>query len=136
MTAIFMHTMGRRTADVPLSQLDDILLAADTPYRKLWYGSVLARTIGIAVLKYRSDHQITQAALGKLVGMTQPQVARIEDGEHNPALETMTRLCDTLGLELTLTIGPKQTERRVVPKTLQRGVHDATDQVVVSVRER
>jgi len=48
----------------------------------------------------------------------------------------MTRLCDALGLELTLTIGPKQTERRVVPKGLQRGVHDATDQVVVSVRER
>ena len=61
--------------------------------------------------------------------------ARIEDGEHNPSLETMTRLCDALGLELTLTIGPKQTERRVVPKALQRGVHDATDQVVVSVRE-
>ena len=136
MNAIFTNTMGRRTADVPLSKLDDVLLAADTTYRKLWYGSVLARTIGIAVLTYRSDHALTQAALGKLVGMTQPQVARIEDGEHNPSLETMTRLCDALGLELTLTIGPKQTERRVVPKALQRGVHDATDQVVVSVRER
>jgi DNA-binding XRE family transcriptional regulator len=104
--------------------------------RDLWYRATLARTVGIAIIKYRNDHALTQAALGKLVGMTQPQVARIEDGEHNPSLETMTRLCDALGLELTLTIGPKQTERRVVPKALQRGVHDATDQVVISVRER
>ena len=76
---------------------------------------------------------------GRLLGVRAditPQVARIEDGEHNPSLETMTRLCDALGLELTLTIGPKQTERCVVPKALQRGVHDATDQVVISVRER
>ncbi len=48
----------------------------------------------------------------------------------------MARLCDTLGLELALTIGPKQTERRAVPKALQRGVHDATDQIVIGVRER
>jgi hypothetical protein len=47
----------------------------------------------------------------------------------------MVKVCDALGLELTLTISPKGEMRRAIPKVLQRGVCDATDQVVVSVRE-
>ena len=110
--------------------------AEDSEYRRLWYATVLASTVGLAVLKYRYDHKLSQTALGKMVGMRQPQIARLEDGEHNPSMETLTRLCEALGLEITMTIGPKLAERRVVPKALKRGVHDATDQVVISVRER
>ena len=47
----------------------------------------------------------------------------------------MVKVCDVLGLELTLTISPKGEARREISKTLQRGLCDATDQVVVSVRE-
>ena len=47
----------------------------------------------------------------------------------------MVKVCDALGLELTLTISPKGEARREISKTLQRGVCDASDQVVVSVRE-
>jgi transcriptional regulator with XRE-family HTH domain len=90
----------------------------------------------MAVLKYRYDHGLSQTALGRLVGMTQPQIWRIEEGEHNPSMETLTRLCDGLGLEISLTIGPKADVRREVPAKLQRNaVCDATDQVVISVRE-
>ncbi len=137
-TTAIIDRMSNRASQRLLTtpEATDAFFSTHSEARDLWFRAILARTVGIAIIKYRSDHALTQAALGKLVGMTQPQVARIEDGEHNPSLETMTRLCDALGLELTLTIGPKQTERRVAPKALQRGVHDATDQVVVSVRER
>ena len=51
-------------------------------------------------------------------------------------METLTRHCDGLGLEISLTIGPKADVRREVPAKLQRNaVCDATDQVVISVRE-
>ena len=111
------------------------LLATDADFRKHWDAEVLARTFGLAVLKCRTEHDLTQAALGNLVGVPQSQIARIEDGEHTPSLPTMVKVCDALGLELTLTISPKLESRREIPKALQRGVCDATDQVVVSVRE-
>ena len=68
--------------------------------------------------------------------MTQPQIWRIEEGEHNPSMQTITRLCDALGLEISLTIHPKSDQRREIPAKLQRNaVCDATDQVVISVSE-
>ena len=68
--------------------------------------------------------------------MTQPQIWRIEEGEHNPSMQTITRLCDALGLEISLTIHPKSDQRREIPTKLQRdAICDATDQVVISVRE-
>jgi DNA-binding XRE family transcriptional regulator len=111
------------------------LLATDAEFRKHWYAEILARTFGLAVLKHRTEHGLTQTALGKMIGVPQSQIARIEDGEHTPSLPTMVKVCDALGLELTLTIGPKAEVRREVPAKLQRNaVCDATDQVVVSVR--
>ena len=113
----------------------DELLATDADFRTHWDAEILARTFGLAVLKYRTEHGLTQTALGKTLGIPQSQIARIEDGEHTPSLLTMVKVCDALGLELTLTISPKGEARREISKTLQRGVCDATDQVVVSVRE-
>ena len=56
--------------------------AEDTPYRRLWYATAIQSTVGVAVLKYRYDHGLSQTAFGKLVGMSQPQVARLELGDH------------------------------------------------------
>jgi DNA-binding XRE family transcriptional regulator len=112
------------------------LLATDVAFRKHWDAEILARTFGLAVLKHRTEHGLTQTALGKLIGVPQSQIARIEDGEHTPSLPTMVKVCDALGLELTMTIGPKAEVRREVPAKLQRNaVCDATDQVVISLRE-
>ena len=110
--------------------------AEDTPYRRLWYATAIQSTVGVAVLKYRYDHGLSQTAFGKLVGMSQPQVARLELGEHTPTFETLLRITEATGLEISLTIGPKVEPRREIPKAQQRGVCDATDQVVISVRER
>ena len=109
--------------------------AEDTPYRRLWYATAIQSTVGIAVLKYRYDHGLSQTAFGKLVGMSQPQVARLELGEHTPTFETLLRITAETGLEISLTIGPKIEPRREIPAKLQRNaVCDATDQVVISVR--
>ena len=36
--------------------------AEDTPYRRLWYATAIQSTVGIAVLKYRYDHSLSQTA--------------------------------------------------------------------------
>lgn len=115
---------------------DALYLDEDSEARRLVYASTIAATIGVAVLKYRYDHGLSQTAFGKLVGMSQPQVARLELGEHTPTFETLLRITEATGLEISLTIGPKVEPRREIPKAQQHGVCDATDQVVISVRER
>ena len=121
---------------ITLDEWDDRVAAEDSECRRLWYATALASTVGVAIAKYRYEHKLSLTALGKMIGMRQRQVTRLEDGEHNPTIETLTRVCDALGLEITITIGPKLATRRVVPKALQRGVCDATDQIVIGVRER
>ncbi|MCX6392937.1 MAG: helix-turn-helix transcriptional regulator [Actinobacteria bacterium] len=129
-----MDTRAPSTLRSAEEYLND-LLTTDREFREEWYANVLGRTFGLAVFTYRTDQGLTQTALGKTLGIPQSQIARIEDGEHTPSLLTMVKVCDALGLELTLTISPKGEARREISKTLQRGVCDATDQVVVSVRE-
>ena len=131
---IAMDTRAPSTLRSAEEYLND-LLTTDREFREEWYANVLGRTFGLAVFTYRTDQGLTQTALGKTLGIPQSQIARIEDGEHTPSLPTMIKVCDALGLELTLTISPKCEARREISKTLQRGVCDATDQVVISVRE-
>ena len=118
-----------------LESLREHLAADDTEFRRLWYATAIQSTIGIAVIKYRYDHGLSQAAFGELVGMSQGQVSRLEDGEHCPTFDTLLRITAATGLEISLTIGPKAETRRAVPKALRGGVSDATDQVVIGVRE-
>jgi DNA-binding XRE family transcriptional regulator len=127
--AMSSRSSTERTTD---DYLDDAL-ARDPAFRERWYAGVLARTFGLAVLRHRTEHGVSQAALGRALGIPQSQVARIEDGEHTPSLPTMLRVCDALGLDLTLTIGPRRDARRPVPRA-GRGAADATDQVTVAIR--
>ena len=108
---------------------------ADPAFRAEWDRTVLARMISHAITRYRISHELSQTALGEQLGMSQTQISRLEIGEHTPSFETLLRLAAGLDLEISLTIGPKGDTRRAIPKALQRGMCDATDQVVVSVRQ-
>jgi transcriptional regulator with XRE-family HTH domain len=116
--------------------MDAEILAEDSPYRRLAFAQTTASAVGIAVLTYRLDHGLSQRALGEQLGMAQPQVARLEDGEHTPTLETLCRIADALGLDIDLRIGPREDTRREVPMGLRKGVWNASDQVIVAIRER
>ncbi len=107
----------------------------DAQYRAIWGEGALARSIGLALGAYRLRHGLTQTELGAHVGMSQSQVARLERMDHTPSFETLLRLCDALGLELTLTVGPKQGLRREARAARRGETVDATDQVVIRVRE-
>ncbi|HET7303220.1 MAG TPA: helix-turn-helix transcriptional regulator [Segeticoccus sp.] len=66
----------------------------------------LATAVAIRVLRYRTEHELTQTAFGRLVGMPQSHVARLEAGEHEPSLATLVRLSAALGVDFTLQIDP------------------------------
>lgn len=79
---------------------------ADPDYRSEHERTRLANAVAIRVLQYRTEHELTQTAFGRLVGMPQSHVARLEAGEHEPSLATLVRLSAALGVDFTLQIDP------------------------------
>lgn len=65
----------------------------------------------IETIKSRRDSlQVTQETLSELSGVAIGALKKFESGKGNPTLMTLQKLCDALGLEITLgvkkTVGP------------------------------
>lgn len=78
----------------------------DPEARDRWNETALARAVAMEVLRYRIEHKLSQRALGRQLRMPQPQIARLELGEHNPSIEMLQRLAKGLGQRFILTITP------------------------------
>lgn len=89
-------------------------LASDPEFRAEWERTALARAVAIELVRYRGERQLSQRGLAKLLGMSQPQIARLEIGEHNPRMETLVRLSSSLGLEFKIDIRPEAEPEVVV----------------------
>ncbi len=66
----------------------------------------MAREVASRVVRYRVEHELTQAALGAKLGVSQPYVARLESGDRSPTLATLVRLAQRLGLEFHIEVTP------------------------------
>jgi ribosome-binding protein aMBF1 (putative translation factor) len=66
-----------------------------------------ARELGQRLVAYRQAHGLTQAALATRLGWAQPNVARLEAGQHTPNLATLDRIARRLGLDITVRATPK-----------------------------
>lgn len=94
-------------------------LRADPEFRAEWERTALARAVAVAVVAFRAEHDLSQRDLAKLLGMTQPQVARLESGEVNPTMETLMRVCGVLGIEVTIDVRPANRKPRLLTKKAQ-----------------
>lgn len=54
----------------------------------------------------RQDAGLTQTELGKRAGVTQQQVAKVEDPDQNPSIETLEKIARALGCELNVGFEP------------------------------
>ncbi len=77
----------------------------------------LAAEVALALSNCRWMHNLTQHQLAEILGVKQPQVARLESGIVNPTLETLLRISSRLGIEFTVEIRP---EGLVVSSTLPK----------------
>ena len=78
----------------------------DPEFRAEWERTALARALALQVVEHRVDHGLSQAALGRLLGMAQSGVARLEAGEHIPTLDTLSRVAQVLGIHLRIDVDP------------------------------
>jgi transcriptional regulator with XRE-family HTH domain len=95
-------------------------LDADPEYRREWERTALARAIAVKVISYRAEHSLSQTALAKRLQMTQPAVARLESGEHNPTFPTLLRLSNALGIELAIDIAPTGKQPQLIGQRARR----------------
>jgi ribosome-binding protein aMBF1 (putative translation factor) len=84
----------------------------DLDYRSEYERTRLANDVAIKVIKYRVDHGLSQAELGRMIGMKQPHVARLESGDHEPSLSTLARLSAALGLDFSVDVKPDRVKLR------------------------
>jgi ribosome-binding protein aMBF1 (putative translation factor) len=106
-----------------LSTHEEVLaghLDADPEYRREWERTALARAVAVKVIAYRAEHELSQTALAKRLRMSQPAVARLESGEHNPTFPMLLRISDALGIELAIDITPSGHEPQLIGKRARR----------------
>jgi DNA-binding XRE family transcriptional regulator len=87
-------------------EIRDEELRRDPAFLAYWERTALARAVALAVLGYRVKHHLTQTKLAEKLGVRQPQVARLEMGEHTPSLEMLQRLARVLGLRFIVEVSP------------------------------
>ena|SRR5579863_10476576 len=102
-------------------------LDADPEYRREWERTALARAVAVKMISYRAEHGLSQTALAKRLQMTQPAIARLESGEHNPTFPTLLRLSDALGIELAIDIAPTGKEPQLIGQRARRNALESID---------
>jgi UDP-N-acetylglucosamine 1-carboxyvinyltransferase len=61
--------------------------------------------LGDAIRRARRERGISRAKLAESIGMHPVNYAKIEQGKKNVTYETLFRIADGLGLQLTISIG-------------------------------
>jgi transcriptional regulator with XRE-family HTH domain len=107
---------------------------ADPAVRADWYADALPRAMALALIRHRSEHGLTQTQLGRILGLDQSQVSRLECAEHVPSFDTLLRIADALGLAIDISIRPKAAARRPAPRAAEGAILETTDQLVIEVR--
>ena len=72
--------------------------------------TAVANQLAILVIEYRVEHDLTQTALARKLGISQPAVARLEAGDHEPSVATLMRLARHLGITLRLQLSGDSAE--------------------------
>ena len=72
--------------------------------------TAVANQLAILLVQHRIDHDLTQTALARMLGMSQPAVARLEAGDHEPSVATLMRLARHLGITLRLQLSGDSAE--------------------------
>lgn len=64
----------------------------------------LARAVELALSNYRFASGISQQQLAAILGVKQPQVARLESGLVTPTLDTLKLISERLGIDFRLEV--------------------------------
>jgi len=105
-----------RTHDAVLErQLRD-----DPSFREEWERTALARAVALLIIRHRAKERITQKQLARRLKVSQPWVSRLESGEHDPDLHTLSKLARTLGVEFMVNVKPSRHRMSLAKKAAEK----------------
>ena len=93
---------------------------ADADFREEWERLAPARKLAVELIRHRSDAGLSQAALARQLGVSQPRVAKLESGEHNPDFETIARIAAITGIEFCFDFVPAGRTSKLTTKRAQQ----------------
>lgn len=105
----------------------------DLDYRREYERTRLANDVAIRVIQYRLARGLSQAGLARMLGWRQPNVARLESGEHEPTVATLARLADALGEDFSVDIKRSGVKLRLAPRE-SKAAADETVALVIRAR--
>src|SRR4051794_21716227 len=114
--------MARNTkTDVSQGELVARELNVDDEFRREWDKHAPARLVAAKLIEYRSDNALSQRAMGDVLGVKQPQIARWESGESLPSADNLALIAGTLGIEIVLSFAKADREpKQITKKTAER----------------
>lgn len=104
---------------------------SDPSFRAEWQRLAPAREFAATLLRYRAEHKLSQRALAKKLGVSQPRVVKLESGEHNPEVDTIINAVRRLGIEFVLDVAPASRKPALVTARARRRGAIAHDDVSV-----
>lgn len=99
-------------------------------FRQDWERTVLARSVADQVIRYRVEHDLSQRALAEVLGVSQAVVGRLELGEHEPRISTLSGLSRKLGLRFSIDILPADTPAQHNDAVVNRVVSGGVELIV------
>ncbi len=113
-------------------------MAGDPDFAAEWQRLALAREVAAELIRYRSEHGLSQRALADLLGVRQPRIVALESGERNPRIETLIDISRKTGLELAIDIAPAARQPTLVTKRMRDSrpatVHEDVSVMVATTR--
>lgn len=88
-----------------LDEVQDKLIGkVGTPARDKFEYDLQIEQIGQAIKQTRKHRQLTQAELGKLIGVQKAQISRLESNPGNVTIDTLLRVFNALQANIKLQI--------------------------------
>ncbi len=109
-------------------------LASDAEFRAEWERTATARAVALSIIQYRAERALSQRELASLLGLKQPQVARLEAGDVNPSVETLTRISSRLAIDVMIEFRPADLPTRHVSDGRSTDILSGVD-VSVALRD-
>ncbi len=82
---------------IPIEQVIDEH-RQDLEFATVWDEHALAREVACAVVAWRGANEISQRELARRMGVSQPVIARLETGEHEPTMATLRKVAAVTSL--------------------------------------
>jgi DNA-binding XRE family transcriptional regulator len=104
---------------------------SDPSFRAEWQRLAPAREFAATLLRYRAEHELSQRAMARQLGVSQPRIVKLESGEYNPNVDTIINAVRRLGIEFALDVSPADRKPMLVTARARKQGAVAHDDVLV-----